>query len=133
MPDSIIGYIANLDQAWQAEVCQSLHQMVHHAIPEVTDLPKFCSRFRLTLAGLGRETARETRWPMSSVVEMAAQGGLSLAARDQAAGIAIEQATQTEVEYSISGVDYLHFRPGKNGPRMLGAGRLTLTPDLARK
>lgn len=37
MSDAVTGYIGARDQAWQAEVCQSLHQMVHQAIPEVTE------------------------------------------------------------------------------------------------
>ena len=102
------------------------------AIPEVADIRAFCSRYRLVVSALGSEPAKETRWPLSAIIELPAQGGLALAARDQAAGLAIEGTSQSEVEYSISGVDYVHFRPSKNGPRMLSAGRLTLRPGLTR-
>ena len=37
MGEEVTGYIDNLGQAWQAEVCRSLDQMVHQAIPEVTE------------------------------------------------------------------------------------------------
>lgn len=37
MSQEVTGYIGNLAQPWQAEVCQSLHRIVHQAIPEVVD------------------------------------------------------------------------------------------------
>jgi hypothetical protein len=37
MSQEVSGYIDNLGQAWQAELCRSLHQTVHQAIPEVAD------------------------------------------------------------------------------------------------
>ncbi len=42
-----------------------------------------------------------------------------------------QQAEGGEFRYSIVGVEYLHFRPGKNGPKMLSAGRIELRPYLA--
>jgi len=37
MSQEVTDYIGNLGQAWQTEVCQSLYQMVHRAIPEVAE------------------------------------------------------------------------------------------------
>ncbi len=37
MSQDVAGYIGNIGQPWQAEVSQSLHQMIHRAIPEVTE------------------------------------------------------------------------------------------------
>jgi len=37
MSQEVTGYISNIGQPWQAEVWQSLHQMVHRAIPEVAE------------------------------------------------------------------------------------------------
>lgn len=37
MSREIEDYIGNIDQEWQAEVCRSLHQMVHQAIPEADE------------------------------------------------------------------------------------------------
>ncbi len=37
MSQEVTDYISAIGQPWQAEVCQSLHQMVHRAIPEVTE------------------------------------------------------------------------------------------------
>ncbi len=37
MSQEVTGYIGNISQPWQAEVCQSLHQMVHQAIPKVAE------------------------------------------------------------------------------------------------
>ncbi len=101
------------------------------AIPDVADLKQFVARFREVLSALGREKVREGVRPTSAVIEVAAQGALSLADRDLAAGVVTERAAAGETEFSISGIDYLHFRPGKNGPRMLSAGRLTLRKNLA--
>lgn len=103
------------------------------AIPDVSDLGKFLARFRTILTALGREPARDFGRPPSAVIETAAQGALSLADRDLFAGVAVEQATGGAARPSLTGVDYFHFRPGKNGPRMLGAGRLTLREGLARE
>lgn len=37
MSDAVMEYINNRAEAWQTELCQSLHQMVHGAIPDVTE------------------------------------------------------------------------------------------------
>ncbi len=37
MSREITCYISSLDQAWQAELCRSLHQMVHQTVPEVAE------------------------------------------------------------------------------------------------
>ncbi len=35
MSQEVASYLDNLAQDWQAEVCRSLHQRIHHAIPGV--------------------------------------------------------------------------------------------------
>jgi hypothetical protein len=37
MSQDVAGYIGTLGQPWQAEICQSLHGMIHRAIPGVTE------------------------------------------------------------------------------------------------
>ncbi len=37
MGQEVTSYIENLGQAWQSELCRSLHETVHQAIPEVVD------------------------------------------------------------------------------------------------
>lgn len=37
MSQEITDYISNLSQPWQAEVCQSLHRVIHEAVPEATE------------------------------------------------------------------------------------------------
>ena len=37
MSQDAAGYIDNIDQGWQAEVCRSLHQRIHQAIPWVVE------------------------------------------------------------------------------------------------
>lgn len=37
MSQEVTGYISNLAQPWQAEVCRSLDQTVRQAIPDVVD------------------------------------------------------------------------------------------------
>ncbi len=44
MSQEVTGYISNIGQPWQAEVCQSLHQMVHQAIPKVAERLQYGNR-----------------------------------------------------------------------------------------
>ena len=37
MSQDVAGYISNIEQEWQAEVCQSLHRIIHQAIPGVVE------------------------------------------------------------------------------------------------
>lgn len=37
MNQDVASYLDNIGQPWQAEICQSLHGMVHRAIPGVTE------------------------------------------------------------------------------------------------
>lgn len=37
MSREVEEYLASISQPWQAEVCRSLHEMVHRAIPEVDE------------------------------------------------------------------------------------------------
>jgi hypothetical protein len=37
MGQDVAGYIDSIDQDWQAEVCRSLHQRIHQAIPGVVE------------------------------------------------------------------------------------------------
>lgn len=102
-------------------------------IPDVSDLKRFQARFRMVLSTLGRERAPAFGRPPSAVIEVAAEGALSLVDRDLVAGVTMEQVSGGSLRPSIAGVDYFHFRPGKNGPRMLSAGRLALRDGLARE
>jgi CRISPR-associated protein Cmx8 len=101
------------------------------AIPEIIDLPEFIERFRQTLHELGSGHAPIGVRPQSAIVEMPAEGALSLLDRDRVSGLVQQKASGGEFRYSIAGVDYLHFRPGKNGAKMLSAGRVGLRQHLA--
>jgi hypothetical protein len=37
MSQDVAGYLDNITQDWQAEVCRSLHQLIREAIPQVVE------------------------------------------------------------------------------------------------
>jgi CRISPR-associated protein Cmx8 len=100
------------------------------AIPDVIDLPAFLERFPQTLHDLGSQPAPKGKRPELATVEIPAESALSLIDRDRLAGLARQKASGGEFRYSITGVDYFHFLPGKNGAKMLSAGRVELREHL---
>ena len=101
------------------------------AIPDIIDLQGFIERFRQTLYELGSQPAPKGVRPPPATVEIPAEGAFSLIDRDRMAGLARQKASGDEFRYSITGVDYFHFRPGKNGATMMSAGRVELRKHLA--
>ena len=97
----------------------------------IIDLNTFLESYPHTLQELGSQTAPNGFRPQSAAVDVPAESALSLIGLDRSAGLTRQKVSGAEFRYSITGVDYLHFLPGKNGPRMLSAGRVELRKNLA--
>ncbi len=103
------------------------------AMPDILDLPDYCDRFRMTIADLATQPCPKYGRPQTHIVELPAQGAMSLIDHERQAALVKQIASGQGFRYSIAGVDYAHYRTSKNGPKLVGSGRLTVAPDLAER
>jgi len=96
------------------------------AIPEVTDLSGFQASYPRMLEGLP-DDARGFR-PAEAVIDLPAEGALSFF--EHLAPLAADKATNSEIQYAIGSVEYLHLAKFGNNIKIMTAGRVATRPGL---